>query len=758
MPLKRKIWLLIALLALFVAAAMSAAYYHLFRQYIAEQSHARAVLAFDMIFDDLHARGQDLLKKTVNLAQSSYSSPLYLTQLYQEQYQQLDQWGIREIRKLMTYLSTIGAETVRFAELIDATEMLLYDHNNRLLAMYRNMPEKNLAGFYLSQAAHDQAILFQPGDDWFMRLKSVEEIPKAPLPDDLALKYQGEFPQDALVSLGMFAGLLVIQVEVPILQKDVPQGICVVKVGLTQRDVERYAALSKTRVNIFAGTAWSIGTLPEYQRLPEEHLSHPKHFDIQNLKETFPAPVFLETTVANETYYQGILVFGDEEQTTGGFAVFVPRAAEELARERFLVTVGMIMLLFGVVTAVGASLLSGIIVKPMITLTKLLEQLTRGDLGGLARQQIGDNSQRTRNELTLLFRSFELMVEYLREMAMVAENISRGEITQEVMPRSDHDVLGQAFARMTDYLKQIASVAAAVSKGDLRQSITPQTEQDVLGQAFHHLQSLRQTMGRMMEEAEHLSVLSDDLHLISSQMASGVQQSSQKVQEVSSSSEAVSENVQEIATATNQMAANIREISNRTDEVAQVVNAAVTTARATGSTISDLEIRSREIGKIIKVITTITQQTNLLALNATIEAARAGDSGKGFAVVASEVKDLARETTASAEDITHKIEAIQASSRQAAQAISAMAQHIQQIQLFMEVIVSAIGEQSATTEMITRNLSEAAQGSEKVSLAIAEVADVTQHSSALAGKVRQSAETQAIVAEQLRQLINTFRI
>src|SRR6202000_530375 len=109
----------------------------------------------------------------------------------------------------------------------------------------------------------------------------------------------------------------------------------------------------------------------------------------------------------------------------------------------------------------------------------------------------------------------------------------------------------------------------------------------------------------------------------------------------------------------------------------------------TNATVSKLGESSVEIGQVIKVITSIAEQTNLLALNATIEAARAGEAGKGFAVVANEVKELAKETAKATEDITRKIEAIQADTTSAVAAIGQISEVIGQINDIQNTIASA---------------------------------------------------------------------
>jgi methyl-accepting chemotaxis protein len=180
-------------------------------------------------------------------------------------------------------------------------------------------------------------------------------------------------------------------------------------------------------------------------------------------------------------------------------------------------------------------------------------------------------------------------------------------------------------------------------------------------------------------------------------------------------------------------------------------------ADETNFSINKLGQSSEEIGQVIKVIRSIAQQTNLLALNATIEAARAGEAGKGFAVVANEVKELAKQTASSSEEINTKIATIQHDTVMAVKAIERISTIIGQINDISNNIAGAVEEQSVTTTNISRNITEAARGSREITKNIGVVAQATKATNSGARNSLDAASELAKLASDLKYFISQFK-
>jgi methyl-accepting chemotaxis protein len=315
--------------------------------------------------------------------------------------------------------------------------------------------------------------------------------------------------------------------------------------------------------------------------------------------------------------------------------------------------------------------------------------------------------------------------------------------------------------KIVQSLTRVTYVCDGLAEGDLTRS-SGLTSADEPGRMARSLDSamgrLRQTIITIEGSAQSLAGASEQMTGTASQIAASAEEASAQAQAVSAAAEQVSRSVETVSAGSEQMGASIREISQNAAEAARVAAEAVSVTAATSATMGKLGDSSAEIGNVIKTITAIAEQTNLLALNATIEAARAGDAGKGFAVVASEVKDLAQETARATEDISHRVEAIQADTSGAIAAIEEISVVIERISDFQTTIASAVEKQTATTAEMNRSVTEAAHGAGEIAQNITGVAEAARLTSQGVSETQEATAELARMSSELRSVVSAFRV
>ncbi|GAA4988687.1 methyl-accepting chemotaxis protein [Kineococcus glutinatus] len=319
---------------------------------------------------------------------------------------------------------------------------------------------------------------------------------------------------------------------------------------------------------------------------------------------------------------------------------------------------------------------------------------------------------------------------------------------------------GVAVTRtVTGPLRRVRNAVERLSEGDLTGSVGLD-QRDEVGQTAAALDSalasLRVVMSAVVSSADTVAAAAGELSDSATSIAGSAAETRGRSDGVAAAAAEVSGNVQTVAAGAEEMGASIREISSSTTEAARVAARAVDVARGTTATVSKLGASSREIGDVVRAITAIAEQTNLLALNATIEAARAGDMGKGFAVVAGEVKELAQQTARATEDITRRVEAIQADTDGAVAAIEEISTIIDSIHSYQGTIASAVEEQTATTSEMSRNVVEAAAGAERIAAGITGVAGTAQGTAGAIDRTSGAIDELSRLAADLRAQVSRF--
>ncbi len=404
--------------------------------------------------------------------------------------------------------------------------------------------------------------------------------------------------------------------------------------------------------------------------------------------------------------------------------------------------------------------------KPLASLERTAEALALGDL----EQKI---SVKSSDEIGTLAASQSKVIEYMREMAAVAERVAEGDLTVEVKPRSEKDAFGKSFSQMIaqqrELIGKVKSVSGNVS--DASQLLTRAAEQtaqaaqqitstiqQVARGASDQSSSLQQTAGSM----EHLTTAIGQIAAGAYEQAKGIDEATGIVKRVSGAITEVSKNASAGVEAWQNTALSAAEGAKKTHETVEGMNKVKNAMDQVSLRVMDLGERSGEIGKIVATIDDIAAQTNLLALNAAIEAARAGEQGRGFAVVADEVRKLAERSSVATKEIAAIVSGIQARVKEA---VTAMQQGGKEVESGCKLAVDAGG---ALDDILVRSqrvgrqveqISSAAQELQSLSVSMVETierisriveqnAAATQEMTVSSSVVSRSVETTAGVAEE----------
>jgi methyl-accepting chemotaxis protein len=250
---------------------------------------------------------------------------------------------------------------------------------------------------------------------------------------------------------------------------------------------------------------------------------------------------------------------------------------------------------------------------------------------------------------------------------------------------------------------------------------------EVISSTYNNLQSVKEISNGMVIGVKEVVVGIVNQAESVEQIYSMINAVDEKAEETRNTSVKLKDISNNAAALVNVGSDKIKNMNSQMDIISQAVTEAV-------DTVHELQGNLTLVNNFLSSISTISEQTNLLSLNASIEAARAGESGKGFTVVADEVRKLADQSAKTVNQINQITVSIN-----------------EKMQLVLDKVQkgnNAVTEGEAIAEEVDESFDKIHKSFNEIDNYILTVQEMIQNTSDVFEKIRSESENMANISQE----------
>ncbi len=311
-------------------------------------------------------------------------------------------------------------------------------------------------------------------------------------------------------------------------------------------------------------------------------------------------------------------------------------------------------------------------------------------------------------------------------------------------------------------IKTVDQYAQKISKGDLSIHGIRRKRKDEIGSLLDSFERMNENLKSIIAKIKENTV---ELNSATREIEAATQEQTTGANEHASGITEVSVTLEELTATAKQITMNTGELVVASEEATRLLKAGETELRETLARLEDVSTisqtnaakivelgnRSELIGEMVEIIKDVSNKTNMLSINASIEASRAGEVGAGFNVVAAEIRELSKETLASAKNVGEAgsqiknylndiVVSSESESRKVIESVDAM----KKVAKSLEEIIEKIRKNNEFTQKIDVSIKQQESGSNQASVTMKQMAEIA----------RQSAETARQTLRAVQDIVN----